>query len=91
MAVATSRSRLEVDPGLQKPATVLGVFARRDAPAARHDVGQLGAQHLPNLLAALKGPNVPGKGYEIAPETRRFEQRESGVDVALRQRCIEIA
>ena len=90
VAVPAAGFGLEVDPGLQEAAAVLGVLAGGDRPSARRDVRELGAQHLGDLAAPFHRADVPGEARQIAPVAVGLEQGGGRLGVVGCERPVEI-
>ena len=84
---AATRLGLERDPRGRDPVGGLGLLDR--VPVARLRLPERVLEHVPDLLAALDGLDVPGEGDEITPITLGRKQLGRAGGIALLERFAE--
>ena len=90
-AIAPRDLGLERNPGFEHAVRLGRDLTLGDAPVARLHLLEAMGQHVADLIAPFHRLDVPGEGDEIAPIALGAEHGDRRVDVAGRQRGVELA
>src|SRR5947209_11347015 len=80
---------LEFDPAFDNAVCRRRVLALRNFPLRRLYVAQPRLQHLPDLVSAFHGLDVPRKGHEIAPVAVCLEETGSAFCIFRHERIVQ--
>src|SRR3984957_9046759 len=90
-AVAPRDLGLERNPGFEDAVRLGRDLALGNAPVARLRLLETMGQHVANLIAPFHGLDIPGEGDEIAPVALGAEWGDRLIDIAGRQRGVQLA
>ena len=90
MPVTAGGSGFEFEPALGNAVVFARHFLFILAKTGGSDRSQLMREHVPDLVAALQCPQVPGEGHQIPPVAIGLKQVHDGVDITFFQGLPEL-